>query len=333
MVEHPTVTPETLTMPERPSDSIPWVNSVFEQPWWLECVAPGAWGEAVVRRGDEVVARLPYALRQRVRAPDDRPAAVHADPGSLARAVGGQVRAAPGGREEPAGAADRDAAAVRPLPQCFAPSLTNWLPFHWAGFQATVAYTYRIEDLSDLDRVQREFQDHVRRAIRKAQRNVEIDHDFPLDELLRLDAQTYARQGLKLPHSYEVLRRLDAACAERGARRILGAVDADGRTHAVLYVVWDERTLYALMSARNPSVQPSAPTRCCTGRRSVSRRRSRASSTSRARWSSRSSTTSGASAAGRRRTSASRRPACRARSALAARSARTALGRLARRRG
>ena len=65
MVEHPTVTSETLTTPEGPSDSIPWVNSVFEQPWWLECVAPGAWGEAVVRRGDEVVARLPYALRQR----------------------------------------------------------------------------------------------------------------------------------------------------------------------------------------------------------------------------------------------------------------------------
>ena len=141
--------------------------------------------------------------------------------------------------------------------QCFAPSLTNWLPFHWAGFQATVAYTYRIEDLSDLDRVHREFQDHVRRAIRKAQGNVEIDHDFPLEELLRLDTQTYARQGLKLPHSYEVIRRLDAACAERGARRILGAVDADGRTHAVLYVVWDERTMYALMSARNREVQPA----------------------------------------------------------------------------
>ena len=35
--------------------------------------------------------------------------------------------------------------------QCFSPTLTNWLPFYWAGFQATVRYTYRIEDLSDLD--------------------------------------------------------------------------------------------------------------------------------------------------------------------------------------
>ncbi len=103
--------------------------------------------------------------------------------------------------------------------------------------------------------MQHEFQDHVRRGIRKAQRAVEVDHDFPLDELLRLDAQTYARQGLKLPHSHEILRRLDAACAARGARRILGAVDADGRTHAALYVAWDERTLYALMSARDPELQ------------------------------------------------------------------------------
>ena len=257
MVEHPTVTSETLTMPERPSDSIPSVNSVFEQPWWLECVAPGAWGEAVVRRGDEVVARLPYALRQRFGLPTiTQPQFTQTLGPWLAPSEGKYAR-----RLE----VEKNLLGqlIEMLPrfdlfrQCFAPSLTNWLPFHWAGFQATVAYTYRIEDLSDLDRVQREFQDHVRRAIRKAQGNVEIDHDFPLEELLRLDTQTYARQGLKLPHSYEVIRRLDAACAERGARRILGAVDADGRTHAVLYVVWDERTMYALVSARNQEVQPA----------------------------------------------------------------------------
>ena len=27
------------------SDSCPYVNSVFEQPWWLETVAPENWGE------------------------------------------------------------------------------------------------------------------------------------------------------------------------------------------------------------------------------------------------------------------------------------------------
>jgi hypothetical protein len=244
-----------VTTAEGPAESAPWVNSIFEQPWWLDCVAPGAWHEAIVRRGNEVVARLPYAARRRMGlsmivqptfsqtlgpwfAPMD---------GKYARRLETEKRLL----QE----------LIEMLPpfdlfrMCFAPTMTSWLPFYWAGFAATVCYTYRIEDLSDLDRVQHEFQDHVRRGIRKAQRSVEVDHDFPLDELLRLDSQTYARQGLKLPHSYEVLRRLDAACSRRGSRRILGAVDADGRTHAALYVVWDERTFYALMSARDPELQ------------------------------------------------------------------------------
>jgi hypothetical protein len=103
--------------------------------------------------------------------------------------------------------------------------------------------------------VQHEFQEEVRRGIRKAGSLVEVRHDHPLDDLLRLDARTYARQGRGSPYPPELVRRLDAACAARGARRILGAVDAQGRTHAALYVVWDERTLYALINARDPELQ------------------------------------------------------------------------------
>jgi hypothetical protein len=133
--------------------------------------------------------------------------------------------------------------------------MTNWLPFYWAGLGATLLYTYRIDDLSDLDRVQHDFQDHVRRGIRKAQRMVEVDDGLRLEEMLRLDARTFARRGLKPGRRADTLRRLDAACAARGARRIFGAVDAAGRTHAALYVAWDERTMYALMSARDPELQ------------------------------------------------------------------------------
>jgi hypothetical protein len=139
--------------------------------------------------------------------------------------------------------------------QSFSPALMNWLPFYWAGFKATVRYTYRIEDLTDLDRVQREFQEHVRRGIRKGLRAVEVDPDLPLDELLRLETASRARRGLRSAERETLVRRLDAACAARGARRILGAVDARGHTHAALYVVWDERTLYPIVNARDPETQ------------------------------------------------------------------------------
>jgi hypothetical protein len=256
VAEHRTLEPAGLTN-VAPSDSIPWATSVFEQPWWLDSVAPGAWSEVVVRRGGEVVARLPYVRRRRLGL-----MTILQPP--LTQTLGPWLAAS---NCKYARRLDTEkkllAQLIALLPpfdvfrQSFSTTLTNWLPFYWTGFQATVQYTYRIEDLSDLDRVQSDFQEHIRRSIRKALRMVEVIDDGPLDDLLRLDAQTYARQGRRTPHSNDLVRRIDSACAERGARRILAAVDARGRTHAVLYVVWDDRTLYALIDARDAELSAS----------------------------------------------------------------------------
>jgi Acetyltransferase (GNAT) domain len=252
---HPAVLHEPLTSAEPRSDSIPWVNSIFEQPWWLDGVAPGRWSATVVRRGDEVVVRLPFVQRRSLGVTAIvQPHLTQTLGPWLAPLEGKYAR-----RLETEKKLLRQAIEMLPPVDLFrvnfAPSLTNWLPFYWAGFEATVRYTYRIEDLSDLDRVRGEFQDHVRRGIRKAENVVQVDPEYPLDPVLRLNAETFARQGRRPPYSDGLVRRLDAACAARGARRILGAVDAKGRTHAVLYVVWDGRTLYPIINARDPELQ------------------------------------------------------------------------------
>ncbi len=41
-------------------------NSLFEEPWWLEAVAPGRWREAVVTSDAGPEARLPYVLKRRM---------------------------------------------------------------------------------------------------------------------------------------------------------------------------------------------------------------------------------------------------------------------------
>jgi Acetyltransferase (GNAT) domain len=255
MAKHQTDTVALLTTDAPTGDSISWANTVFEQPWWLDAVAPGRWDEAIVRRGDEIVARLPYAHRRQlgleaiVQPPLTQVLGPWLAPteGKYARRLETEKKLL--------------GELVEALPpfdlfrQSFSHTLTNWLPFYWAGFEATVRYTYRIEDLSDLDAVRGEFQEQVRRGIKKAEGALEIVADFPLDELLRLNAETFARQGLEPPYSDALVHRLDAACSSRSARRILGAVDADGRTHAALYVVWDERTLYPIINARDPDLQ------------------------------------------------------------------------------
>jgi hypothetical protein len=236
-------------------DSLPHVNSVFEQPWWLEAVAPGSWGETVVRRNDSVAGRLAYAVR--------RLPGVHALVQPPLTPTLGPWLAPSEGKYAKRLETEKKLLGelIEALPRfdmlrlSLSPTLTNWLPFYWAGFQATVRYTYRIDDLSDLDRVRAEFQEQVRRGIRKAESAVEVDDDFPLDRLLELNALTFERQGLPVPYSDDLVRRIDAACASRGARRILGAIGPDGRPHAALYIIWDERTLYPIINARDPELQ------------------------------------------------------------------------------
>jgi hypothetical protein len=247
-----------MTLPRAPGDSIASVNSVFEQPWWLEAVAPGRWAAVEVRHhGEEVAARLPYVQRRTfgLRAIVQPPLTQTLGPWLAPSA--GKYATRLETEKKLLGELIRGLPPFDHFRMNFAPTLTNWLPFYWAGFQGTVRYTYRIEDLTDLDRVRSDFQEEVRRGIRKAETALAVDPDLPLEALIKLDTESNARLGLRPSYSAEFVRRLDAACAARGARRILGAVDAKGRLHAALYVVWDERTLYAILDARDADLQAS----------------------------------------------------------------------------
>ncbi len=42
------------------------INYLFQQPWWLNAVAPGQWDTIVVEHGGRVVGRFPYIKKQRL---------------------------------------------------------------------------------------------------------------------------------------------------------------------------------------------------------------------------------------------------------------------------
>lgn len=231
---------------------VPWAHTVFEQPWWLEATAPGRWGAVVVRRDGDVAARLPYTVKERLglRVLTQAP---------LTRYVGPWIRPVEGkattrlAREK-----DLMAALIDGLPECvsyrghFAPAVTNWLPFHWAGFDATVHYTYRVDDLTDLDRVWADCAKDVRMKIRRAQRSLEIRTDVALDDVLALHHRIFARKGMATPFDDALAHRLEQACAARDARTVLCAVDADGRPHAAGYFVRDADATYLLYGGPDP---------------------------------------------------------------------------------
>ena len=242
-------------------DEIPWVNSVFDQPWWLEALAPGRWSAVIVRSSSgDVVARLPYVTTTRYGF------TLVAQP-PLTQSLGPWLGPSEGeyshGLELEK---TRMTELITGLPrfdrfqQSFSPRITNWLPFYWAGFAATVRYTYRLDDLTDPDAVWAGFQENVRRQIRKAEKQVEVRDDLELDAFLPLNDVTFQRRGLDAPYSPGLVRSLDDACASRNARKIFFAVDRGQRVHAAIYVVWDGRSAYYLMGGRSRELATTGAT-------------------------------------------------------------------------
>ena len=102
------------------------------------------------------------------------------------------------------------------------------VPFSWGGFSETVRYTYVLDDLDDHDKIWAGFRQEVRTRIRKAEQQVVVRAIDDVELFIALNRMTYARQGMAVPYSAELIRRLDAACSARGVRRILLAEGADG---------------------------------------------------------------------------------------------------------
>ena len=242
---------------QRRADETSCANAIFQQPWWLDAVAPGRWDEATVERDGRVVARLPYVVRGR------RRLRVLTMP-PLTQTLGPWVERSDA---KPARALSEEhqllAALESALPtahafvQHFSPTMLNALPFHWAGYRLELQYTYRLEGLGSEEALWDGLRGSLRREIRKARRRVEVRDDLPLDRFHAIWAKTFARQGLPAPVSLAELERLDAACAARGARAMLSGRDDAGRVHAVSYVVWDEHAAFYLIGGGDPELRTS----------------------------------------------------------------------------
>jgi Acetyltransferase (GNAT) domain len=233
------------------------VTSLFEQPWWLDAVAPGRWGEILVRHGDQVAARWPYVLSKRygLTAMSMPPLTPTLGPWLTIRDAKYCTEL---GREMEL--LEELIARLPPVDyicQALSPLISNWLPFYWAGFEQTTQYTYRLFDISSPDAIWKGMHNNIRRDIRKAEKRVAVRSDLSIDEFLSMVEMTFRRQGKSLPYKRELVYRLDAACASHKSRRMFFAEDAAKRIHAAAYIVWDRNAAYYLMGGGDPELRNS----------------------------------------------------------------------------
>ena len=143
--------------------------------------------------------------------------------------------------------------------------IANWLPFFWRGFSQSTRYTYRLNDLSNMDNLWNNFSGNVRKEIRKSKNrfNIVIREDKPLSELYALCTKTFERQKKKVSYNFSILENIDRACKERQCSKVFIAEDPKGRQHAGLYMIWDKKNAYYLTGGGDPDYRNSGATSLC----------------------------------------------------------------------
>lgn len=239
------------------SNSIEQVNSIFEQPWWLDAVAPGQWDTAVIEKGGKTVARLPYVKTKRL---GFRLLGMPEYTQTL-----GYWLLDTGARNAKKYSREKDLIMelIAQIPKGCSVDLEldhscDYLfPFKWSGYTLQMQYSYRIESIVNEEQLWSGLAENIRTDIKKAQKTLTVKDDHPISDLIIMQSKTFGRQGRKLNNVEKLLERIDEAAKQNNARKLLCAVDREGRTHAAAYFVYDSKCCYYLIGGGDPELRNS----------------------------------------------------------------------------
>ncbi len=230
---------------------------IFQQPWWLEAVAPGEWDEVILKKGGQIEARLPYIKKKKW-------GLTFSFMPPFTQVLGPWIQPLEG---KYASRLSRERKILKKLAerlpsfdyfdQGFHYNITNWLPLYWQGYEQTTRYTYVLNQIDDFEYIWGELKGNIRREIKKARDNLAITTDLGIHELWRLHQLTFERQNTRPTHSFETFKRLHQACSDRNAGQSFFAVDDRQRTHAAVYIIWDHHSAYYLMGGADPELRNS----------------------------------------------------------------------------
>lgn len=114
------------------------------------------------------------------------------------------------------------------------------------GFNVRLRYTYRIEDLSDLDQLISSFSKNKKRQLQKAL-SLHVDFSLSPDDFYHFHTVCLNLQGKVISYSQDFFLTLYQATHSRNQGQIIGIRDANNALLAALFLVWDEQTSYFLI--------------------------------------------------------------------------------------
>lgn len=223
-------------------------RSIFDEDWWLDASAPGAWDRAQVEWSGVAVGDMAFHVKRRwgltfIAMPH------------LTRTMSPRLY------PPPAKAVTRDmlnqtivSELVQKLPRhdrferSLEPGCASVQGFVHANLAVTHMYTFRSKAGDGPETMLQQMHQESRRAINKAQRECSIERSMDLDRFIRLHGQSYGKGTLV---HYDVLRRIFSAAESHGQAEIVFARLNGSADGAAMILLWDSTAMYTWLLARD----------------------------------------------------------------------------------
>lgn len=114
------------------------------------------------------------------------------------------------------------------------------------GYKVKERVTYRLEDLSDLDKVINAFSKNQKRQLQKAL-SLHGERGMNVEEFYQFHVDCMAQRKHQVSYSREFLLVLDRKVKRQQQGEIITIRNVDGEVYAAAYVVWDKEALYYLI--------------------------------------------------------------------------------------
>lgn len=223
-------------------------RAVFDQDWWLDASAPGAWDRVEVAWSGVKVGEMAFHLERRwgltyIKMPH------------LTRTMSPRLfipSRKPVLRDINAQTIVRELVEKLPRHDRFERALNPGCPsvlgFVHANLAVTHLFTFRSFPGDDPETMLQQAHRETRRIISKAARECTIERNSDLDRFIRLHRRTWGETSLT---DYATVARIYSAAAARGCAEIL-FIAAAGHDAAAAIIVWDSNAAYTWLLARAP---------------------------------------------------------------------------------
>lgn len=229
---------------------------IFSQPWWLDAVSgEDNWDVWLYEKGDEIWAAMPYHLEKRGGYAYITKPKLTQNNGIIINYPNGQKNYTKESFEEKIinSAMDFiDSLNIDVYEQQYHYNFINWIPFYWRNCSSLVRYTYVIDTKVGLEKIFEDFSPNCRKNIRKGLKNSFISEDISYEEFFYEHEKIFKKQNLDVPFPFELWEKLYLTCIKHECGKLLCTRNIDGYITSLMFIVWDQNSLYPLLGGVIP---------------------------------------------------------------------------------